>query len=128
MKQILFLSTVNLHERNGGALATLAYYNAFKYLYGSKVDLALPAEYCYGDYVNAIPVPKRNRLLTYCKLFAGRFHRYKDFFNRLLKKEYTRYGLVVMNGGFYAGDMVKMFQDYPGAGPQYQAEWWPRWW
>ena len=112
MKQILFISTVNLHERNGGALATLAYYNAFKYLYGSKVDLALPAEYCYGDYDNAIAVPKRNRLLTYCKVLTGRFHRYKDFFNRLLKKNSTRYGLVVMNGGFYAGDMVEMFQSY----------------
>lgn len=112
MKQILFISTVNLHVRSGGALATLAYYNAFKYLFGSKVELALPAEYCYGDYIDAIPVPRRNRLLTYCTFFVGRFHRYKDFFNRLLNKDYARYDLVVMNGGFYAGDMVTMFQAY----------------
>ena len=112
MKQILFISTVNLHTRNGGALATLAYYNAFKHLYSGKIDLALPAEYCYGKFAEAIPVPRRNSFVTYSKIFVGHFHRYRSFFNNYLRKYYTRYDLVVINGGFYAGDMVEMFQSY----------------
>lgn len=109
MKQILFISTVNLHERNGGALATLAYYNALRYVYGDKVDLALPAEYCHGNYADAIPVPKRNRLIVYLGFFKGRFHRYKDFLYSFLQRNSERYSLVVINGGFYAGDMIDMF-------------------
>ena len=109
MKQILFIAAANLHERNGGALATLAYYNAFRYLYKGKVDLALPAEYCYDNFADAIPVPKRNRIITYLAFFKGRFHRYKDFLYSYLKSNSERYDLVVINGGFYAGDMMDMF-------------------
>lgn len=112
MKQILFVATTNLHKRYGGALATLAYYNAFKYQYGERVELALPEEYCYGNYASAISIPQRNRIITYLKCFLGRFHRYKDFFSSFLKKYSYRYQIVVLNGGFYAGDMVKMFQSY----------------
>ena len=54
MKQILFVATTNLQERNGGALATLAYYNAFRHLYGDMVDLALPAEFCQGNFAAAL--------------------------------------------------------------------------
>lgn len=109
MKQILFISTANLHVRNGGALATLAYYNAFRHLYGNKVDLVLPAEYCHGSYADAIPVPRRDRLVTYLRFFKGRFHRYRDFLCDYLQRNCGRYDLVVINGGFYAGDMMDMF-------------------
>ena len=112
MKQILFVATTNLQERNGGALATLAYYNAFRHLYGDMVDLALPAEFCQGNFAAAIPVPKRNRLSTYLTFFKGSFHRYKDFLYNHLQRNSERYGLAVINGGFYAGDMVGMFHSF----------------
>ena len=109
MKQILFIAAANLHERNGGALATLAYYNAFRHLYEDKVDLVLPKEFCHGNYVNAIPVPRRNRLITYLGFFKGRYHRYKDFLFNYLQRNHRQYDLVVINGGLYAGDMMDMF-------------------
>ena len=112
MKQILFISTTNLHVRNGGALATLGYYNAFRFLYGDRIELVLPEEYCFGSYSNAISVPHRKKWVAYLRSLRGHFHRYRDFFMSFLPQNYSRYELVVINGGFYAGDMVKMFQSY----------------
>lgn len=113
MKRILFVSVANLLERGGGSLAMLAYYNALCHEYGHQnVDLALPEEFCYGPYVSAISVPYRSKRLTYQKIFQGRFHRYYDFFREYLKMHHTRYSMAIINGGFYAGDMVKMFQSY----------------
>lgn len=113
MKRILFIATTNLHERNGGALATLAYYNAVKSQSGRLVDLALPSEYCHGLYATAISVRKRNRFRSIFKiLLKGRFHRYKDFFSKYLQEYHNRYSMVIINGGFYAGDMVEMFHAY----------------
>ena len=113
MKKILFVGITNFFVRGGGSLATLAYYNAFCHEFGRQnVNLALPAEFCYGPYAFAIAVPPRKRWLTYLKLFQGRFHRYYDFFRKYLKKHHDEYDVAVINGGFYAGDMVKMFQQY----------------
>lgn len=112
MKRILFLSTANLHVRHGGALATLAYYNAFRCLYGEKIELAMPSEWCYGPYSSAIQVPQRKRILTYLKFLQGRFHRYRDFFNDFLRNNSDCYEAVILNGGFCAGDMVRMFHSY----------------
>lgn len=112
MKKILFIATTNLHERNGGALATLAYYNALRACYKDILDIALPSEYCYGDYASAIAIPSRNRFTTIFNIVRGQFHRYKEFFSAFLKKKSMLYKLVIINGGFYAGDMVRMFQVY----------------
>lgn len=112
MKRILFIATTNLHGRSGGALAALAYYNAVRANYGSIVDLALPEEFSYGTFEEAIPVPKRSKYISYIEIFKGRFHRYKDFFCKFLRKKSENYDIAIINGGFYAGDMVKMFQSY----------------
>lgn len=112
MKRILFIATTNLNERSGGSLAALAYYNAFQNKFNKIVDLALPEEFCIGIYKNAIPVPRRNKIIAYIDLFKGRLHRYKDFFNKFLTINANNYDLAVINGGINAGDMIDMFQSY----------------
>lgn len=112
MKKILFIAATNLHERNGGALATLAYYNALKYCYPDLIDLVLPLEYAYGKYSTAIGVPKRTKKETLFDLFHGQFHRLKRFLFQYLSKNHQLYNIAIINGGFYAGDMIKLFQLY----------------
>lgn len=112
MNKILYIAASNLHKRYGGALATLAYYNAFAQLYGDRVDLALPGECCYGRFVNDIPIPSRGRCSAYFNSLRGHFHRYHDYFADFMKRQVNQYDVVVINGGFYAGDMTKMFQSY----------------
>lgn len=102
---------MNLHERSGGALAALAYYNAFVRLYGERVDLALPAEFCYGRFAGAIPVPPRGRCSALFNSLRGSFSRYRDFFAGFTKQSRaSQYGVAVINGGFYADDMPEMFR------------------
>ena len=60
MKKILFLNVLNLNRRDGGALATLAYYNALCDLYPNRVDITVPEEDCKDRFSNAIPIPRRN--------------------------------------------------------------------
>lgn len=111
MKKILFISTTFLHVRHGGSLANLAYYNAFKRLYGDLVDLAAPEE-CNESFPYSIPIPRRNRFLSFIKMFQGRFHRYRDFFSDFIKKNAHKYAIVIINGGFYAGDMISLFHSF----------------
>lgn len=112
MKKILFVSPHNLNKRYGGALATKAYYNAFITLYGTRVKLMMPAEGCYGEYKEAIAVPKRNKLSLYLGILTGHFHRYYYFVKKFLRYKSNDYSLAIINGGFYAGDIIDLFHLY----------------
>lgn len=103
MKRILFLSTAKLSHRSGGALATLAYYNAICSIFPGQVDLVMPEEFCIGDYKNAIKAPKRSMLSA---LLSGSMHRYKAVIKKYLKCNKGKYELCFLNGGIYSGDMM----------------------
>lgn len=109
MKKILFLSTSNINQRSGGALATLAYYNAMKTLYPGQIDLLMPAEFCLGNHSNAIKVPRRTTLEA---VLSGSIHRYKSFISSYLKNNRDSYDLCFINGGIYAGDMIDIIHNY----------------
>lgn len=109
MKKILYIAPHDIRKRTGGALATLAYYNALVALYGDKVDIMMPAEFCDGTIQNVIPVKSRPRIMA---LLSGSLHRYKNAVNTLLSEKAIDYELCVINGGLYAGDMMDMIHSY----------------
>ncbi len=108
MKRILFLSTSDLSRRSGGALGTLAYYNAICKLYPGRVDLMMPEEYCVASFANAIKVPKRN---TSQAILSASLHRYKSFLANYLRENKGIYDVCFLNGGIYAGDMMDMIHE-----------------
>lgn len=112
MNNILFISTVDIHKKDGGGLATLAYYNAFRLLYGDCVKLAIPSEACHDQFSMAIPIFPRNRFCAYKGILKGCFHRYRDFLVEHLKSYHNCYSIVIINGGFYAGDMIGLCHSY----------------
>lgn len=107
--RILFIAPYNLGQRHGGALATLAYYNAIKQLYGDLVDLMMPAEFATGVFSNAIGVPARSTIKA---MLSGSMHRYKRFLDDYLRKNGDQYKFCVFNNGFYAGDTMRMIHHY----------------
>lgn len=109
MKRILFLAHVDINQKGGAGLATLAFYNAINSLYEGQVDLLLPAESAYSGTGKIIRVPSRNRLQAILSLSP---HRYKGFLNKFLKENSSKYDVCVLNGGIYAGDMVDMIHRY----------------
>lgn len=109
MKKILYIAPHDIRKRTGGALATLAYYNALVALYGDNVDIMMPAEVCDGTIQNVIPVKSRPRIMA---LLSGSLHRYKNAVNTLLSEKARDYELCVINGGLYAGDMMDMIHSY----------------
>lgn len=112
MKKIIYIAPFNLHKRHGGALATLAYYNAFRYLYGEDVHLMMPEEYCCNQFSDAIAVPHRSKSEVAIGCLKGRYHRYKDFLITYLKKFHSLYSVAVINGSFYAGDVIDLLHSY----------------
>ncbi len=102
MKKILFVAPYNLNVRSGGGLAALAYYNALESLFPGMVDIVCPSEACYGAFSTAIGAPKRTPL----QRINPSPHRYKTFIKKYLKRASSEYGLCVVNGGIYAGDMM----------------------
>lgn len=109
MKRILFVAHVDINERNGAGLATLAFFNAIRECYSDNVDLIMPQEGAYGKYSNAIKVPPRSRLKAILSMSP---HRYKRFIYEYLKKNKGEYDICVLNGDIYAGDMMDMIHSY----------------
>ena len=109
MGKILFVAHVDLKKRNGAGLATLAYYNAVKSLYGDNVDLMMPKECAFDDSNNIIKVPRRSVLQA---ILSGSPHRFKQFLNNYLNENKGVYDVCVLNGGLYSGDMMKMIHRY----------------
>lgn len=112
MKKILFFTATDFNSKYGGALSSLAHYRAFCKYYGSRMVLALPTEFCHGSFADSISVPARSKTSILFNILRGRFHRFKSFFVEYLKKHTDEYEMVIMNGGFYAGDMVDLFHSY----------------
>lgn len=109
MKRILFLAHVDINKRSGGGLATLAFYNAIKSIYGTQVDLMMPAESTYENAGTIIKVPARSRIQAF---LSASPHRYKGFLDRYLREKSEDYDICVLNGGIYAGNMVDMIHRY----------------
>ena len=109
MNKILYIAPHDIKKRTGGALATLAYYNALVALYGDKVDIMMPAEVCDSSIQNAIPVRSRSHIMA---LLSGSLHRYKKTVMKLLSERAKDYQVCVINGGLYAGDMMDMIHRY----------------
>lgn len=109
MNKILYVAPHDIKKRAGGALATLAYYNALVALYGDKIDIMMPAEVCDGSIKNVIPVKSRSHIMA---LLSGSLHRYKNAVKKLLSERAKDYYLCVINGGLYAGDMMDMIHRY----------------
>lgn len=109
MKKILFISPSNIGKRTGGGLASLAFYNATCHLYPNKVDLAMPKEYCEGNYTEAIPVQRRDKLEV---IRNWSLHRYKGFLEKFLAKNASAYDVIIVNGGLYAGNLIDLIHKY----------------
>lgn len=109
MKKILFLNVLNLNRRDGGALATLAYYNALCDLYPNRVDITVPEEDCKDRFCNAIPIPRRN-FIDFIYPFS--IHRGFRFLSKFIKKYHTDYSVCVVNNSRTAGDMMDIFKRY----------------
>lgn len=109
MNKILYVAPHDIKKRAGGALATLAYYNALVALYGDKIDIMMPAEVCDGSIINVIPVKSRSHILA---LLSGSLHRYKNAIKKLLSERAKEYYACVINGGLYAGDMMDTIHGY----------------
>lgn len=112
MKKILFIAISDIGKRTGGGLACLAYYNALKYLYSDRVDLAMAEECCVGEYKDSIKVKPRSIVSKFNGILRGEVHRYKSFFEDYLPYKYDQYSLCVINGGVIAGDMIDLFHNY----------------
>lgn len=109
MNRILYIAPHNLKRRVGGALATLAYFNALVSLYGDNVDIMMPAEANDDYFNNVIPVKSRSHVKA---LLSGSLHRYKSAVKNHLKQHPDEYDICVINGGLYAGDMMDMLHSY----------------
>lgn len=104
MKRILVITPFDMNVRTGGGLAGLAYYNSLCSLFPGMVDTICPKEACYGNFASAIAAPKRTGL----RRLSLSPHRYKSFVHTFLTSHKSEYGLCVINGGIYAGDMMDM--------------------
>lgn len=100
---------MNIASKSGGGLATLAYYNALCSIYPGLVDAALAEESCSGPYSSFIPIPSRSKLHS---IFSGSLHRNKSFMKNFLKESADQYSICVINGSFYAGDMMDLIHSY----------------
>lgn len=109
MKKILFLAHVDITGKNGAGLATLAFFNAIKNIYGDQADLMMPSECKYDKSKNIIKVPPRKRIQAF---LSASPHRYKNFLNRYLKENGSKYDICVLNGSIYAGNMMDMIHRY----------------
>lgn len=109
MKHILYIAPHDLNKRTGGALATLAYFNALVKLYGDKVDIMMPKEYDDGSFRNVIPVKSRSHIRA---IISGCLHRYKVAVKQFLLKYANNYEACIINGGLYAGDMMDMIHSF----------------
>lgn len=94
---------------SGGGYATLAYYNALNEIFPNNVDGAMPEEFCVGHFKDFIPIPRRN---IWQNIFSFSIHRIKSFIIPFLKKEGEKYGICVINGGVYAGDMMDYIHSF----------------
>lgn len=106
MKKILFLSSLNLNRRDGGALATLAYYNALCQLYPNRIDLAMPEEDCVGNFSNSIAIPRRSVSEL---LYGFSIHRGYKFIKDFIKEHGREYAVCVINISRTAGDLMDCF-------------------
>ncbi len=107
MKRILFLSSIDLNRRDGGALATLGYYNALCKLFPGLVDIAMPEEDCRDKFSTAIAIPKRNLK----DFFLGSFvHRGYSFIKEYVNKHKGKYSVCVVNISRTAGDLINEFR------------------
>lgn len=109
MKKILFLAHVDITLKNGAGLATLAFFNAIKDIYGDQVDLMMPSECKYDKSNNIIKVPPRGRIQAF---MSASPHRYKSFLNKYLKENGSKYDICVLNGSIYSGNMMDMIHAY----------------
>lgn len=105
MDRILFLAPLNPGRRDGGGLAARAFHDVLCHLYPGRVDMLLPREYCVDRYAGAVPVPPRPHWKA---LLSGSIHRYRHFLAHYLEDHRGEYGLCVINGGIYAGDMMDL--------------------
>jgi hypothetical protein len=110
--KILFVSSYNLYKRFGGGLATLAFFQATNALFPEKVDIILPKESYESNKSNYFKAPKRNKIMAAILLIFGRLHRYRNYVSLHLKQYHGRYKWCVINGGIYAGDMIKRIKSY----------------
>lgn len=109
MRKILFISSLNLNRRDGGALATLAYYNALCDIYQGRVDITIPEEDCNGRFSHAIPIPRRN-FLDFIYPFS--IHRGYRFLSDYIRLHHAEYSVCVINISRTAGDMMDLFRRY----------------
>lgn len=109
MKRILYIAPHDLNKRTGGSLATLAYLNALLSLYGDIVDIMMPEEANNNTFHNVIPVKARSHVKA---LLSGSLHRYRAAVREHLAGHAGDYGVCVINGGLYAGDMMDMLHGY----------------
>lgn len=109
MKRILFIASTNLHIKDGGALGQRACYQSICDIYPGMVDLVLPKEGQFGIYEKALGVPARSKIAA---LLSFSIHRYKKFLARYLRNNQGKYGLCIISGGMYAGDMMDMLHNF----------------
>jgi hypothetical protein len=111
MKKILYIATVDMFTRTGGGLATLAYYNAFKSIFGNRLDLMHAQEYFKGEKTQNVILQERKSLVS--KIFSflnGHVHRFYPDIYTYLKQNTNLYEIVIINGGVFAGDSIKQIK------------------
>lgn len=113
-QRILYVTTNNdISKKNGGGLATLAYYNAVSNLYPEKVDLMhMPIfDDNHPFKGKCIEItPQRNKIKILISILSGRFYMY-NFIKSFLSEYSKNYNLCIINGGVYAGSVIKLFKD-----------------
>lgn len=115
-KKVLFISTTDLfNTRGGGALATLAYFNAIYEIYKGNVDIILAQKYVPKSSLNisVIPIPKTslfNSLFDF--IFHGHLTKLSSYVKSYMKKQNEKYDLCILNNGVYSAEILKDIKNY----------------
>ena len=106
-KRILYVATVDMFTPSGGGLANLAYFEAFKKVFGDRIVLVHAEEYYKGNGVNVVLHPKSTLLKKVYNFLCGHVHRFYPFLSTYLLDNKNEYSLCIVNGGVYAGDSIE---------------------
>ncbi|MCM1140357.1 MAG: glycosyltransferase [Muribaculum sp.] len=110
---ILFVATVDMFSNTGGGIATRAFYNAYKNIFGDKVKLMHAEDYYVGDKSDrdVVLIKRRSKLFKLINFLKGHVHRFYPDILRYLKAHYQEYSECVINGGVYAGDSIQQIKE-----------------
>ena len=92
---------------SGGGLATLAYFEAFKRVFGDRIVLMHAKEYYKGKEPNVVLHPTSSLLKKMYYFLCGHVHRFYPYLNTYLLRNREKYSLCIINGGVYAGDSIE---------------------